>query len=56
MLFCKLFSLLRSTQQSVHINNCVEGKISECIFDTAHKTSSVQDVETLKLQLSAYNQ
>ena len=24
----------------IHINNCVEGKISECLFDTAHKTPS----------------
>ena len=39
----------------IHINNCVEGKISECVFDTAHKTPSAQEVETLKLQLSTYN-
>ena len=37
------------------INNCVEGKISECLFDTAYKTPSAQEVETLKLQLSPYN-
>ena len=47
--------VLISTQQNVHINNCVEGKISECIFDTAHKTPSAQEVGTLKLQLSTYN-
>ena len=38
-----------------YINNCVEGKISECLFDTAHKTPSAQVVETLKLQLFTYN-
>ena len=36
-------------------NNCVEGKISKCLFDTAHKTHCAQEVETLKLQLSTYN-
>ena len=46
-----IYSVLRSTQQKIHINNCVEGKISECPFDTAHKTPSAQEVETLKLQL-----
>ena len=58
MLFCNLFIgplilqfIYRSTQQKIHINNCVEGKISECLFDTAHKTPSAQEVETLKLQL-----
>ena len=50
-----VYSVLRSIQQKIHINNCVEGKISECIFDTAHKTPSAQEVETLKLQLSTYN-
>ena len=50
-----IYSVLRSTQQKIHINNCVEGKISECLFDTAHKTPSAQEVETLKLQLSTYN-
>ena len=50
-----IYSVSRSTQQKIHINNCVEGKISECIFDTAHKTPSAQEVETLKLQLSTYN-
>ena len=33
----------------------MEGKISECLFGTAHKTHSAQEVETLKLQLSTYN-
>ena len=37
------------------ISNCVEGKISECLFDTAHKTPGAQEVETLKIQLSTYN-
>ena len=56
MLFCNLsIVFLRSTQQKIHINNCVEGKISECLFDTAHETPSAQEVETLKLQLSTYN-
>ena len=50
-----IYSVLRSTQQKMHINNCVEGKILECLFDTAHKTPSAQEVETLKLQLSTYN-
>ena len=50
-----IYSVLRSTQQKIYINNCVEGKISECLFDTAHKTPSAQEVETLKLQLSTYN-
>ena len=50
-----IYSVLRSTQQKIHINNCVEGKISECLFDTAHKTPSAQEVESLKLQLSTYN-
>ena len=50
-----IYSVLRSTQQKIHINNFVEGKISECLFDTAHKTPSAQEVETLKLQLSTYN-
>ena len=39
----------------MYFHNCVEGKISECLFDTAHKTHSAQDVETQKLQLSTYN-
>ena len=39
----------------MYLNNCVEGKISEFLFDTAHKTPSAQEVETLKLQLSSYN-
>ena len=39
----------------MYINNCVEGKISECLFDTAHKTRRAQEVETLKVQLSTYN-
>ena len=39
----------------MYINNCDEGEISECLFDTAHKTPSAQEVETLKLQLSTYN-
>ena len=39
----------------MYINNCVEGKISECLFDTARKTPSAQEVETLKLQSSTYN-
>ena len=39
----------------MYINNYVEGKISECLFDTAYKTPSAQEVETLKLQLSTYN-
>ena len=50
-----IYSVLRSTHQKIYINNCVEGKISECLFDTAHKTPSAQEVETLKLQLSTYN-
>ena len=50
-----LYPYLRSTQQKIHINNCVEGKILECLFDTAHKTPSAQEVDTLKLQLSTYN-
>ena len=37
-----VYSVLRSTQQKIHINNWVEGKISECLFDTAHKTPSAQ--------------
>ena len=39
----------------MYFNNCIEGKLSECLFDTAHKTPSAQEVETLKLQLSTYN-
>ena len=39
----------------MYINNCVEGKISECLFDTAHKTPNEQEVETLKLQLFTHN-
>ena len=39
----------------MYFNNCVEGKISECLFDTAHKKPSAKEVETLKLQLSTYN-
>ena len=50
-----IYSVLRSTQQKIHINNCVEGKMSECLLETAHKTPSAQEVETLKLQLSTYN-
>ena len=51
-----IYSVLRSTQQKVHINNCVEGKISECIFDTAHKApikctrSGYIEIATLYLQ------
>ena len=30
-----IYSVLRSTQQKIHINNCVEGKILERLFDTA---------------------
>ena len=50
-----IYSILRTTHQKMYFNNCVEGKISECLFDTAHKTPSAQEVETLKLQLSTYN-
>ena len=39
----------------MYFHNCVEGKISECLFDTAHKTPSAQELETQKLQLSPYN-
>ena len=39
----------------MYFNKCVEGKISECLFETAHKTPSAQEVEELKLQLSTYN-
>ena len=39
----------------MYINNCVEGKISECLFDTAHKTPGAQEVETVNSQLSTYN-
>ena len=39
----------------MYFNNCVEGKNSECLFDTAHKTPRAQEVEILKLQLSTYN-
>ena len=30
-------------------------KFPKCLFDTAHKTQSAHEVETLKLQLSTYN-
>ena len=50
-----IYSVLRYTQHKLHIDNCVEGKIPEGIFDTAHKTPSAQEVETLRLQLSTYN-
>ena len=52
-----IYSVLRYTQQKMNMNNCVKGKISECLFDTAHKTPSAQEVETLNLnlQLSTYN-
>ena len=50
-----IYSVLRTTHQKMYFNNCVEGKISECLFDTAHKTPTVLQVETLKLQLSTYN-
>ena len=39
----------------MYLKNCVEGKISECLFDIAHKTSSAQEVETVKLKLSTCN-
>ena len=39
----------------MYFNNYVEGKISECLFDAAHKTPGAQEVETLKLKLSTYN-
>ena len=39
----------------MYINDCVEGKNSECLFDTAHKTPCAHEVETLKLQLSTYH-
>ena len=39
----------------MYFNNCFEGKFSESLFDTAHKTPSAQQVETLKLQLSTCN-
>ena len=50
-----IYSVLRSTRQTIYINNCVEGKISEFLFDTAHKIPSAQEMEILKLQLSTYN-
>ena len=49
-----IYSVLRSTHRKMFISNCVEGKISECLFDTAHKTPGAQEVETLKIQLSTY--
>ena len=55
MLFFKLFLVFWDPLTKKYINNCVEGNISECLFDTAHKTPSAQEVETLKLQLSTYN-
>ena len=42
-----IYSVLRTTHQKMYFNHCVEGTISECLFDTAHKT--------LKLELSTYN-
>ena len=39
----------------MYFNYCVEGKISECLFDAAHKIPYAQEVETLKLELSTYN-
>ena len=52
MLFCKLFIVFWDPlTKKIYINKCVEGKISECRFDTAHKTPSAQEVETLILQL-----
>ena len=48
-------SVLRSTQQKIHINNCVKGQTTVPAHKTAHKTPSAQEVETLKLQLSTYN-
>ena len=30
-----IYGVLRTTHQKMHINNCVEGKISQCLFDTA---------------------
>ena len=48
-----IYSVLRTTHQKIYMNNCVEGKISECLFDTEHKTSGTQ--EALKLQLSTCN-
>ena len=31
-----IYSVLRTTHQKMYLNNCVKGKISECLFDTAH--------------------
>ena len=39
----------------MYINICVEDKITECLFDTKHKTPSAQEVETSKLQLPTHN-
>ena len=50
-----IYSVLRFTHQNMYINNCVEGIILECLFNTAHTTPSAQEVETPKLQLSTYN-
>ena len=50
-----VYSVLRTTHHKMYNNNCVEGKISDCLFDTTHKTPSAQEAETLKLLLSSYN-
>ena len=54
-LFYKCLSVFDNHSPKTFFNNCVDGKIWECLFDTTQKTPSTQEVETLKLQLSTYN-
>ena len=53
--FANYLQCFENHSPKMYFDNCVEGKISECLFDTAHKTPSAQEVEALNLQLSTYN-
>ena len=55
VLFCILSIVFDNHSLKMFFNNCVEGEISECLFNTAHKTPCAQKVEILKLLLSTYN-
>ena len=50
-----IYSVFEDHSPKMYFNNCVEGRISECLFETAPKAPSAQEVKTLKLQLSTYN-
>ena len=51
----RIIECFENHSPKMYFNSCVEGSISEGLFDTAHETTSAQAVGTIKLQLPTYN-